>query len=155
MKLGVVISALLLVAMQCGCAIAASAQSGKAWSAQGSALYVGVGGDGFRGVKHGVGFEAQLRYNFPGGVSLGGGFQRSSHSPDAGAQFSDVVLSGGFVEPRYVLGTFGTRAASYLALRLAAPVLTHHQPTGALISTPIIVSILIQTIIQFIGQVII
>ncbi len=36
----------------------------------------------------------------------------------------------------------------------ANPILTHHQPTGALISTPIIISILSQTSVQFICQVI-
>ena len=44
--------------------------------------------------------------------------------------------------------------AILMARTTASPILTHHQPTGALISTPIVVSILLQTFIQFAGQVI-
>jgi len=43
--------------------------------------------------------------------------------------------------------------AILMARTTASPVLTHHQPTGALISVPIIISILLQTLVQFLAQV--
>ena len=109
----------VLVAIASTLPSVAVAQSGRTWSAQASVLYVGVSGDGFRGVQGGAGIEAQLRYNFPRGFSLGAGFQRSGHSPKSGEPFDGVTLSGIFLEPRFIFGIVGSRAATYGSLRVA------------------------------------
>lgn len=94
-----------------------SAQSAHRWSLQASGLYVGVIGDAYEGLSNGAGFEAQVRYN-PSAFSLGLGYQSSIH--DLNVQgFKTVNLSGGFVEPRYVVDIGSDRAAPYFSARLA------------------------------------
>jgi hypothetical protein len=94
-----------------------SAQSAHRWSLQASGLYVGVMGSAYDGLSNGAGFEAQVRYN-PSAFSIGVGYQTSAH--DLNVQgFDKVNLSGGFVEPRYVLDMGSDRAAPYLSARIA------------------------------------
>jgi hypothetical protein len=100
----------------------ATAQTGQPFSAQVSALFVTLSGDAYESLKNGPGFEAQLRFN-PGALSIGGGFQLSSHDVD-NTGFEDVLkgsvrLSGAFIEPRYVISTQSTRIAPYVSARLA------------------------------------
>jgi hypothetical protein len=96
-----------------------SAQAGTAWSVQGSGIFVGIGGNAFEGLTGGPGAEGQLRFNFPNRLSLGAGFQWSSHSPASGYDFDDVSLAGPFLEPRFVFLTPLPRLAPYVSLRLA------------------------------------
>ena len=96
------------------CAVA-SAQSLQAWSVQGSALLTVLDFPSNAGTVSGIGIEAQLRRRLASGWSLGGGGQYSKHSkgPD------DMVLTGLFVEPRYVLNFSAGPFFPYLAGRVA------------------------------------
>jgi outer membrane protein with beta-barrel domain len=99
--------------------LALSAQSAQRWSIQASALYVVPSGSAYDGLAGGLGFEAQARYT-PGVLSLGAGFQTSSHTLtfDNGSSI-DVTLTGGFIEPRYVIDIHKPSLAPYLSARLA------------------------------------
>jgi hypothetical protein len=65
-----------------------------------------------------LGWEAQARLTF-GRFSVGAGYQRSTVFK-SNADVGDITatLSVGFVEPRDVVGVFGTLAAPYVAARL-------------------------------------
>jgi len=89
-----------------------SAQSAQAISVQFSALYNGSVFDAMRG---GFGGEAQLRYT-PGALSIGAGFQYTSHDWEIGTE--DIRLYGGFLEPRYRIHTGSNVIAPYLSARL-------------------------------------
>ena len=111
-------SAVLLVTLVLAPVIA-RAQSAQRWSLQASALYVIPSGSAYDGLAGGAGFEAQVRYT-PGLLSVGAGFQTSSHK----LTFSDgssinVSLTGGFVEPRYVIDIHKPNVAPYVSARLA------------------------------------
>lgn len=97
-----------------------AAQSGTALSVQTSALFVGLSGKAYEGVKAGPGAEVQLRINVPNAISAGAGVQYSYHAFDA-AWGLDKPLSllGAFLEPRYVIHTRSTKVAPYVAVRLA------------------------------------
>ena len=95
------------------------AQSAQRWSIQGSLIYVTVSGEAYEGMNAGAGLELQLRYT-PSQLSIGAGIQSSSHSvqyEELGDQ--EVSLTGGFVEPRYVIDIGSDRAAPYVSGRLA------------------------------------
>jgi hypothetical protein len=95
------------------------AQSAQRFSAQGSLLYVSPSGDAYEGLSAGAGFEAQVRYT-PSALSIGLGYQRSSHDIDLGEGFiEDATISGVFVEPRYVIDVGSMTYAPYVAARLA------------------------------------
>lgn len=98
----------------------AGAQSAQAFSGQVSLISVAPSGDAYEGISSGVGFEAQLRYT-PSALSVGVGYQSSSHDIDLGTDFGtrDATISGVFVEPRYVIDVGSSSWAPYLAARLA------------------------------------
>jgi hypothetical protein len=107
----------------CVAATTAQAQAGQRFSAQASALYADLNGDAFEGLASGIGFEAQLRYNFQTRIpfSIGVGYQRTMHSlelSELGIE-SDIPLSGFFVEPRLVINTGSERVAPYVSARLS------------------------------------
>ncbi|MEJ7812272.1 MAG: outer membrane beta-barrel protein [Gemmatimonadaceae bacterium] len=110
------------VGLACLTAASVRAQARQPFSAQLSGIYMSVAGDPYEGTNAGPGVEAQIRWNVPGrfgGFSLGGGFQRTSHSLDR--PDTDLVLTGFFLEPRFVLaGSFfgSERFAPYLAPRI-------------------------------------
>lgn len=110
----------LLVALVAlaGVAAPARAQSASRFSIQASALYVGVFGKAFQGVKGGGGFEVQVRYN-PSAFSIGAGYQASVHTMDFNGQSQNVNFAGPFIEPRYVIDVHSRRAAPYVSGRLA------------------------------------
>jgi hypothetical protein len=101
-------------------AATALAQSAQTLSLQASGLLAGVSGEAYGGVESGVGFEAQLRYNFRGGVSLGVGYQGTSH---AYTGIDDKAsLSGPFLEPRFALDIRSMRnlGSGYVSARISA-----------------------------------
>lgn len=110
---------LLSCALLAAPAAGLGAQSAQRFSLQGSALYVRVSGDAYEELENGIGFEAQARFN-PGALSIGAGYQRSSHGLDAGTLGDiDVALAGPFIEPRWVVPVAFRSAAPYLAARIA------------------------------------
>jgi Outer membrane protein beta-barrel domain len=101
------------------------AQSAQAISLQVSALFNGVEGAVFSGLKNGFGGEAQIRYT-PGALSVGAGFQYTEHGrrlpPDAPPNTPEppgIRLYGGFIEPRYRIHTGSYVVAPYVAARLS------------------------------------
>jgi hypothetical protein len=110
----------ILLPLAAGAAITGSlqAQSAQAISLQVSGLY----GDGFGGLKNGLGGEAQIRYT-PGALSIGAGFQFTIHSrkpsPPSDPNPVDARLYGGFIEPRYRIHTGSNVIAPYVSARLA------------------------------------
>lgn len=89
------------------------AQTAQTWSIQLSALGVQLTGINNEELKFGGGGELQLRWN-PSAFSLGIGGQTTVHKLD------DVTVTyrGGFIEPRYVLTSFGNSVALYGSGRL-------------------------------------
>ncbi len=90
----------------------------QSFSFSGSGLYATLNGSDFAGINAGLGVDLQLRYHAKGGVSVGGGFQYTSHGIDG---FSEKYgVSAFFGEVRYAF----ERAASpsltpYLGARIA------------------------------------
>lgn len=96
------------------------AQSSKPISVQASFLYVGLSGDAYEGSQGGLGGEAQVRYNFPSPLSVGGGLQYSRHEFNEASGITEpLILFGVFVEPRYVIRTGSAVLFPYLSGRLA------------------------------------
>lgn len=91
----------------------AQAQTAQTWSIQLSALGVQLTGVENDDLAFGGGGELQVRWN-PSAFSLGIGGQTTVH------ELGDVTVTykGGFVEPRYVLTTFGNSVALYGSARL-------------------------------------
>ena len=94
-----------------------SGQSVSNWTIQVSALGVGLSGGAYAGVRPGGGAEAQLRWAWDNGWSLGGGAQFSHHTMNTFQGTIDLV--GPFVEPRYVPDIGAGRYLPYLAARLS------------------------------------
>jgi opacity protein-like surface antigen len=97
---------------------AAESQSLQRLSLQGSgAALFATKTDANFDSKTGLGYEVQARYTFSR-FSIGAGYQRSTvfSSPTLDL---NLVLSLGFIEPRYVV-TAGSMVAVYLAGRLGA-----------------------------------
>lgn len=92
------------------------AQSAQAISIQVSGLYNGVFGNVFSGLQDGIGGEAQIRYT-PGALSLGAGFQYTSHGLDIRSE--SARLYGGFFEPRYRIHTGSNVVAPYVSGRFS------------------------------------
>jgi hypothetical protein len=112
-------SVLLSLAALLAWSAPSGAQSAQRLSLQFSGLFVGVSGDAYEGLDSGPGFEAQFRFN-PSAFSIGVGFQASNHTLDLGDFGSeDVMLAGGFIEPRYVFDIGQDRYAPYASARLA------------------------------------
>jgi hypothetical protein len=99
---------------------AASAQTSQKFSVQGSGLFAQLYGTAFDDIKNGIGGELQFRYT-PGKLSFGGGIQHTRHdvSEDVSEVFSQVKLTGIFVEPRYVIDVGSSSYAPYLSGRFA------------------------------------
>jgi hypothetical protein len=107
---------------------AAFAQTSQKISVQGSGLFAQLYGDAFTDIKDGIGGELQLRYT-PGKWSFGAGIQHTIHDysntlsiPVEGNDipiFSNVKLTGVFVEPRYVIDIGSAKFAPYLSGRFA------------------------------------
>jgi predicted porin len=97
-----------------------AAQSRQPFSLQGSGAIVFPTEDYGEGLESGakLGWEVQARYTF-GRFSIGAGYQRSTvfKADEAIADLTGTI-SVGFLEPRYVLGVWGERAAPYVAARL-------------------------------------
>ena len=110
-SLGLILPALLLLPTS------SAAQSAQKYSFQASALGSFPGGD-LEGVKAGVGYELQIRWN-PGAFSFGVGIEQTFHELDDPTD-RNVRLTGGFFEPRYVIDTGSDKAVPYLAARFAA-----------------------------------
>ncbi|MGI9628764.1 MAG: hypothetical protein ACR2QM_18155, partial [Longimicrobiales bacterium] len=94
----------------------AQAQTAQRVSLQVSGLASAPFGGGLSGLTIGPGFEAQVRYN-PSVFSIGIGFDMTFHDVD-GADRS-TTLTGGFIEPRYVIDVGSDRAAPYASARVA------------------------------------
>src|SRR6478736_1585782 len=92
------------------------AQSSQRVAVQVSGLYAELFGKTYEGLGGGLGFEAQLRYT-PGAFSIGAGYQRTTHHDDAAG--GDVHLSGGFLEPRYVIATSSRSFIPYVSARVS------------------------------------
>jgi hypothetical protein len=105
-----------LVAIAVAAGSQLQAQSAQAISIQLSALYNGVYGDVFTGLKAGYGAEGQIRYT-PGALSIGAGFQYTTHGLDN--RMEDTRLYGGFLEPRYRIHAGSNVVAPYLSGRLS------------------------------------
>jgi len=94
------------------------AQSAQPFSIQGSLLYSGLSGKAYDNFDPGVGFEVQGRYTTAFGLSIGIGFQHTSHhvlGADGGS------LAGPFVEPRYAFEIKGVnRIYPYVSVRASA-----------------------------------
>lgn len=90
-----------------------SAQTAQTWSVQISALGVRLTGQPNEELKFGGGGELQVRWN-PSAFSIGVGGQTTVHELDN----VTVTYRGGFIEPRYVLTTFGNSVALYGSARL-------------------------------------
>jgi hypothetical protein len=88
-------------------------QTAQTWSIQLSALGVRLTGLGDTGLAFGGGGEVQLRWN-PSAFSIGVGGQTTIHDLTG----VTVTYRGAFIEPRYVLTSFGDRVAIYGSARL-------------------------------------
>jgi hypothetical protein len=109
---------LIAAALLCVAQFSASAQTRNAWSVQGSALYAGLGGSPYRGIKPGAGFELQGRRKLNQFWSLGCGVQDTHHSLKEFA--GSETLQGLFCEPRRLVDINSERFFPYLSGRAAA-----------------------------------
>ena len=92
-------------------------QSAQPYSIQVSALGSLPFGEGLSSVTSGPGWEAQGRWNHSA-VSIGVGIEQTFHDVD-GIPGRTVNLTGGFVEPRYVIDTGSDSAVPYVSARVA------------------------------------
>jgi hypothetical protein len=102
-----------------------TAQSAQRFSLQVSGLAAYPFGGGLENVDLGAGWEAQLRVN-PSAFSIGAGVEQTFHAV-VGTDGRDVVLLGGFLEPRYVLDIGRDNAVAYLSGRAALSQITLKQ----------------------------
>jgi hypothetical protein len=104
---------------------AVAAQSASAVSLQASGMAISSsnigtntgGEDTNSGIR--FGWEGQIRYNPPGRLSVGVGFEQSTVYVAPASQNFSVRLQSFFVEPRFVVGTIGANAAIYVAGRIS------------------------------------
>ncbi|MGE0158582.1 MAG: hypothetical protein AB7T31_04165 [Gemmatimonadales bacterium] len=96
----------------------ARAQTAQRWSIQLSALGVELTSVTNDDLRFGGGVELQARYN-PSALSIGFGFQTTRHQLQNQLLARDltVTYTGGFVEPRLILGSLGDFLAFYAATR--------------------------------------
>ena len=97
-----------------------SAQSAQMFSLQLSGLGMYPFGGEMDNVDVGGGWEAQLRMN-PSAFSIGAGAEQTFHQRLTG---QDIVLLGGFLEPRYVVDIGSDNAALYVSGRAAVSKIT-------------------------------
>ncbi len=110
-SLGLILSALFLLP------VSSVAQSAQPFSFPASALGSVPFGGGLQAVTSGPGWEAQLRWN-AGALSFGAGIEQTFHDVDNTLNRT-VKLTGGFLEPRYVIDTGSDKAVPYLSGRFA------------------------------------
>ena len=110
-SLGLILPALFLLP------VSSVAQSAQPFSLQVSALGSVPFGGGLQRVTSGGGWEAQFRWN-AGALSFGAGIEQTFHDVKD-LPNRTVRLTGGFLEPRYVIDTGSDRVVPYLAARLA------------------------------------
>ncbi len=107
--------------------LGASAQSAQLMSLQVSGLGAIPFGGGLSSVTSGFGWEAQLRVN-PSAFSIGAGVEQTFHGVTA-VTGRDIILLGGFVEPRYVVDIGSDAVVLYLSARAALSQLKLQQGT--------------------------
>lgn len=95
------------------CWTEAAAQTAQPFSIQASALGAQLTAIENEDLAFGGGGEIQFRWN-PSAFSIGAGFQTTRHELEP----NHVTFSGGFLEPRYVLGAVGNSVAIYASGRL-------------------------------------
>ena len=96
----------------------AQAQTAQRWSIQLSALGAELTNVSNEELRSGVGVELQARFN-PSALSIGFGIQSTRHTlsnPLLGRERT-VTYTGGFIEPRLILGTLGDLVAFYASAR--------------------------------------
>ena len=97
--------------------LSAAGQSAQRFSLQFSGLGAYPFGGGLENVDFGFGWEAQVRLN-PSAFSIGVGAEQTFHKI-VNVTGRDIVLLGGFLEPRYVLDIGSDNAVMYLSGRVA------------------------------------
>ncbi len=102
----------------------AAGQSAQMFSLQFSGLGAYPFGGGLENVDFGFGWEAQIRLN-PSAFSIGAGAEQTFHKVVGTNR--DIVLLGGFLEPRYVLDIGSDNAVMYLSGRVALSQITMKQ----------------------------
>ncbi len=105
--------------------LSAAGQSAQMFSLQFSGLGAYPFGGGLANVDFGVGWEAQIRLN-PSAFSIGAGAEQTFHKI-VNVQGRDIVLLGGFIEPRYVLDIGSDNAVMYMSARAALSQITLKQ----------------------------
>jgi len=115
-----------LTALLLGAALplGAHAQSAQMFSLQVSGLAAYPFGGGLENVDFGAGWEAQIRLN-PSAFSIGAGAEQTFHKVVGTNR--DIVLLGGFLEPRYVIDIGSNSAVMYLSGRAALSQITMKQ----------------------------
>jgi hypothetical protein len=107
---------LVLVLILVGRSAALPAQG---FSIGGSLAYATLDGSDYDGIDAGLGFDAQVRYQLAKAVSIGGGFQYTSHG--VGGQTEDFHVRGFFADARYAFSPASTpKVMPYLGARFAA-----------------------------------
>ena len=93
-------------------------QTAQRWSIQLSALGAELTDVAQEDLRFGGGLEIQARFN-PSALSIGFGFQTTRHQlrNELLARDRTVTYTGGFVEPRLILGSLGDFLAFYAAAR--------------------------------------
>ena len=97
--------------------LSAAGQSAQMFSLQVSGLGAYPFGGGLTNVDFGAGWEAQIRLN-PSAFSIGLGAEQTFHKI-VNVTGRDIVLLGGFLEPRYVLDIGSDNAVMYVSARAA------------------------------------
>jgi len=97
-----------------------SAQSAQMLSFQVSGLGMYPFGGEMSRIDIGGGWEAQLRIN-PSAFSIGAGAEQTFHKRTTG---QDIILLGGFLEPRYVFDIGSDNAVLYMSARAAISQIT-------------------------------
>jgi len=98
----------------------ALAQSAQMLSLQVSVLGMYPFGGEMDNIDVGAGWEAQLRIN-PSAFSIGAGAEQTFHQRTTG---QDIVMLGGFLEPRYVIDIGRDNAVMYVSGRAAISQIT-------------------------------
>ena len=111
-RVSIAVSFVLLLASN------ANAQTAQRWSIQLSALGVELTNVSNDELRFGGGVEVQARFN-PSALSIGFGIQSTRHtlSNQLLARDRTVTYTGGFVEPRLILGSLGDLLAFYASAR--------------------------------------
>jgi hypothetical protein len=93
-------------------------RTAPSFSIEGGGLHASMRGDEVDRLDEGFGFEAQARLGVSA-LSIGVGYQRSTHAITSSGPAERAILSGVFVEPRVELQLGGTNFTPYLGGRVA------------------------------------